>query len=247
MLRILFDDNMTLLKEANEINRNIASSLEILANKIPSNDETDSFNTVIATKLDNLVAAISNSNSALVSQHAPAPVQQNIQKELKERATLFEKRVHSEKLCELYTELLNDVVPFAPNQLRAHVSPTAKDFEKKIKQKGTIFNVNNQIEIMQGHITDWTERISAIDEEISAFLATREEKREGTNRQIHIDEEKAKKSVNEVTIPKLRRTYDREKQADPTADFLLNTQESPRNSRGQSRGSRRRRWKNPPS
>ena len=98
MLRILFDDNMTLLKEANEINRNIASSLEILANKIPSNDETDTFNTVIATKLDNLVAAISTSNSALVSQPAPAPVQQNIQKELKERATLFEKS------CVSYTQ-----------------------------------------------------------------------------------------------------------------------------------------------
>ena len=94
---------------------------------------------------------------------------------------------------------------------------------------------------MQGNINDWTERISAIDEEISVFLATREKKREVTNRQIHISEEKAKKLVNEVTIPQLRRTYDREKQVDPTADFLLNIQENPRNPRGQSRGSRRQR------
>ena len=92
---------------------------------------------------------------------------------------------------------------------------------------------------MQDNVKEWTERISALDEDIQTFLSLHEEKREGTTRQIHVDEEKAKKNVVEGSIPKLRHTYDREKQADPTADFLLSTsnqQQNPKNLWGQNRG-----------
>ena len=235
LVRILLDDNMTLIAESNEINRNIATSLEILANNLPSSENTNAFNDVISTKLDSLIAAVSASNAAMV---AP-PAQQSIEKEIKERATLFEKRLHSEQLCQLYEELLADVVPFAPNKLRVHVSPTAKETEKKHKRDATIFNVQTQVKIMQDNIKEWTERISVIDDDLETFLSLHEEKREGTHRHIHVDEEKAKKNVIEGSILKLRHTYDREKQADPTADFLLtisNQQQNPKNTWGQNKG-----------
>lgn len=251
LLRILLDDNMTLLAEQNATNKNIAQSLEILANKLPPNEETNTFNNIISTKLDDLIVAINKSNTAMAPGNQTAPAQTNIRTELKERGTLYEKRVHAQQLSQLYEELLNDdIIPFAPQKYRTHVSSTAKDNEKKHKRQITMITVQTQIAIMRDNIDEWTERISAIDEDIQVFLSTHEEKREGTTRQIRTDEEKATKSVAEATIPKLRHTYDREKQVDPTSDFLLKTknqqnqQDQSKNFRGGGRGGGNRRGTN---
>ena len=88
LVRILLDDNLTLIAESNEINRNIAQSLEILATNLPSNVNTNAFNDVISTKLDGLIAALAASNTAI----GATPAQQSIEKEIKERERLFSRR-----------------------------------------------------------------------------------------------------------------------------------------------------------
>ena len=142
LLRVVLDDNFSMLTRTNEINENIAKSLDLIANNMNSNstnlefgnNNTPIFNENVITKLDELIVAINRTN--IIGAGISTPVKkQDVQKELKERYTLTEKMIHSEKLSELYTELLSEANPYAPSKFRTHVSADESESENTDETK----------------------------------------------------------------------------------------------------------------
>ena len=218
-LRTMLDENMKLLAKSIEISQYIAKSLDvIMKNASISDTATETSTADILSRLDNLTSAISSSTSALKGE---ADVQ-CMRNDLKVRSTLIQKKLHSEKICQLYDELLSDEIPYAPSKLRARVSATAKESEKKHRRDFTIFNVQTQIKIMRDNIKDWEERISIIDGKRDSFLTTHSDHQESITKRIQRDEEKAAKSVNHA-ISKLRHSYEEDKRTLPEGDFLIST------------------------
>ena len=210
-------ENMKLLTKSIEICDNIAKTLQVIVNRPVSNVDTDCSRDDILLRLDTLTSAISSSTSALKGNTED----KRLQKDLKIRSTLYQKKLHAEKVSQLYENLLAEHVPFSPPKFREKVSVTAKDYEKRFKSEGTIFRVETQIKIMKGYIKDWNNQISLIDEKKDSFLAHHPVQTESITKRIHEDEEKAKTSVDRA-IMKLRRSYEEEKRTSPTKNFLIN-------------------------
>ena len=209
-------ESMKLLAKSIEISGDIVKSLDVKVKPV-YDAPTDVSSTDILCRLDNLTSAISSSTSALKG----GTEAQRLQKDLKVRSTLFQKKLHAEKVSQLYHELLSEDTPFAPPKFRKHVSATAKESEKKYRRMNAIHRVQTEINIMTDNIEEWNDRISVIDGKRDTFPINHTGN-ELISKRIQKDEEKARKSVNRAIL-KLRHSYDEEKHAFPSTDFLLST------------------------
>merc|ERR1712141_848056 len=93
---------------------NIAKTLQVIVNRPVSNITTDCSRDDILLRLDNLTSAISSSTSALKGNNEA----ERLQKDLKVRSTLYQKKLHAEKVSQLYESLLTEDVPFSPPKFR---------------------------------------------------------------------------------------------------------------------------------
>ena len=212
-------ENTKLLAKSIEMTQSIAKSLIAMDSKPASDAITDISNADILSRLENLTAKV----NSITSFHEGEGKVEAVWKDLKIRSTLFQKQLHAEKISNMYDDYLSNDVPFAPRKFRVKVSAFAKDNEKMHQRDKTIFAVQTQIKIMRGNISEWKDRISKLDLKRETFLSDYPDRREIFEKRIIRDEEKSMKSVDRAVF-KLQRSYESEKQAFPSADFLLSTQ-----------------------
>ena len=164
---------------------------------------------------------------------------------LNERFTLTKKKHRDTRLCEIYTEGINNEIKFVPPKFRTHVSSTASESEKKHRRDETIYKVETQIKIMQDSIKEWTQRIEEIDTEMEVFIGANEHLREPIKQKVQTQEETAKINVEKESITKLLTTYEEEKKSGST-EFLLSfkSDDNSKNYQGRSRGRGRGNWRN---
>ena len=228
---------MALQEKANNINENIVKFLdantshmmtmaghlkEISENiKVIGNANGTSNNTLFE-KLDDLRKTVSSTPFPTTRGNGAPRIDENSNKLLQERYTLTRKIHRDEKLCELYSEGLGEPVPYAPPKFRAHIGRNASESEKRHLRDSTVYNVQNQIKIMQDYVVEWKKRMSELDAEIEIFLSDNETMREVVSRKVEIQTNMARAKAEKESIAKLRLTYTKEK-ARGGDEFLLKT------------------------
>ena len=257
LLRLLLEDNMALQEKANNINENIGKFLDVntsnmikIAGHLEAISENiklfgninETSNNTLFQKLDDLQKTVASTSPASFQNGVPR-MDENSNKLLQERYTLTQKIHRDEKLCELYSEGLGEVVPFAPPKFRAHVGRNASESEKKHLRDLTIYRVQNQIKIMEDSIIEWKKRMADLDAEIELFVGNNETIRETMFRKIETQENLARAKSEKESIAKLRITYSKEK-AHGGNEFLLKTRRYENSTSLPGRGPRKRKFLN---
>ena len=218
LLRLLLEDNMALQEKANNINENIAkymdantSHMMTIAGHLRSISENlqcirnakDASNNTLVEKLNDLQKTISTTTSLTSHEKGLPHIVERSNQLLQERYTLTQKVHRDEKLCELYTEGLDEAVPYVPQKFRAHVGKNASESEKKHLRDLTIYRVQNQIKIMQDSVVEWKKRISDLDAEIETFVSDNEKLKEIMLRKVEVQANMACAKAEKETIANL--------------------------------------------
>lgn len=226
---------MALQEKANNINDNIVKSLDannsnmmtiaghlkdISDNIKVIGNASNTSNTTLFEKLDDLKQSFLTTASSTTSQNGAPRIDESANRLLQERYTLTQKIHRDEKLCELYTEGLNDTPRYAPPKFRSNIGRNTSENEKKHLRDLTIYRVENQIKIMQDSVVEWKKRMTELDAEIDIFMSNNETLKETMSRKVEIQMNMARVKAEEKSIAYLRNTYTKEK-ARGGDEFLL--------------------------
>ena len=237
LLRLLLEDNMALQEKANNINENIVkfldantSNMTTIAGHLKDISENikvignanNTSNSTLFEKLDDLKKTFSSTSPPTTRQNGAPRIDESTNRLLQERYTLTQKIHRDEKLCELYTEGLNEAPRYAPPKFRSHIGRNASENEKNHLRDLTIYRVQNQIKIMQDSVVEWKNRMSELDAEIEIFLSNNETIKETISRKIETQMNMARAKTEADSITHLRNTYTKEK-ARGGEEFLLKT------------------------
>ena len=120
----------------------------------------------------------------------------------------------------MYTEGLQETVPYAPPKFRSHAGSTSSENEKRHLRDITIFRVQTQVKIMQDSVTEWKARMAELDTEIERVMSQNETIREPMSRKIEVQTNMARAKAEKESIGPLKIIYNKEK-ARGGDDFLL--------------------------
>ena len=230
--------------------RKMEQSLERISNSMISmNENAPSSANLLCQKLDCLIEAISQNNSAVVGI-PPPPCR--IDDTLKHRKTLVEKMVRHELLSKYYDELINEEKPFARKALRTKVNSNASEIDLRHRRQQTIDNVKREILIMQDRLVEFGKKKQELEEKVENFLHRNEDSRMDITTKISKGDQELRSNY-EKKICIMQKTDEVEKKS--LTDYLLKFQganskisDRPRNQKQHSLQSRpwypKSSWKN---
>ena len=225
-----------------EIDRNIAQSLEKIANsmaEMSANAVSTSAN--LCQKLDDLTVALKSSNATLSAQST------SVDEYLKQRKSIAEKIARHELVSSYYDELLKEQSPFARKEFRQKVNKNASETDLRHRRQQTIDNVKVEINLMQDRLTEFNEKKRKLDEKIDIFLQQNEDSRLEIQEQVQAIDRKAREEYERDKLSLMKKTDEEEKRT--TNEYLISFQGEERDSSSQrenSKNSRGRYHRRPP-
>ena len=177
-------------RSTNEVLTRIATALE--SKNASSNEQSTS----LITKMDDLISKISASNATL-STTPPPITDENLKQLINKKCNKQQQIRRSNELSEYFTELLAMSPPYAHRQYRTKVNRNTPEYEKKILSDNTIHKVNQQIQLMQERVKNWTDEMESMQVTIDDTLQHLDENRvEKFNKNM---KEESDKQLNEWT------------------------------------------------
>ena len=229
--------------ETHELNKNIAKSIEQVANSIErlntffesSITQQNTANTELYQRLDTLIEKVSMNNSL-----SSTPSQEtDIESELKKRKETTEKIIRNEELSKYYETLIEEAQPFVRREFRTHVNKTTTERELVHRRQQSIDKVKTEINVMRDRVAEYQEKKALIDKKIEDHLNIHEDARTEIEARITSQDRTLKETFERNTLTKMKQTDNEEKMH--SYEYLLKfTDNNSLNYRGNSSRTRHR-------
>ena len=177
-------------RSTNEALTKIASALESM------NSTSGEQSSTLLSKMDDLISKISTSNTTLSTTSQPI-TDDNLKQMVYKKCNKEQQIRRASELSDYFTELLAMDPPYAHRQYRTKVNRNTPEYEKKINSDDTVHKVNQQIQLMNERVKNWTTEIQSMQETIASTLQHLDENR--VNKFNKHMKEESDKQLNEWT------------------------------------------------